>query len=1040
MRRISLLLALSIALAASRPAPAVTLAEGDIIVTDITQNAVYRVHPGTGALTLITSGGLLDTPRDVAVHPSHEYLYVTESNFNDAVIRIDLTDPDNVVQRLITSQGFFTSPRGIVIEDSGDLLVSDPFDARVFRVNLMNGSQSVFAAPNGASTSFRFPDFLALDATGRLLVTDAPAGNDKFLHRVEKSGGSPQSPPLFTGQPFLFPRGVAVEANGNILVADSLARAVFRLNPSGVLQSTVASGGSLQSLRGIAVEANGNIVVADATAKAVFRIHPSTGAISTVASGSNLQSPLGIAVVRAIVPVVKNGVIAADSGAGTIVRVAPNGDETTLVLMPAGTTLASPIAVARTRPGAPWNGAILVVEAGALRAIDADGFVTGVAPLSNATGLAVDAAGDVLVTDLAQDAVVRIEPDGTKTVLPQDEDSECDLTDPVAIAIDRDGLLVVATTAANESPDLPQEHGRVLRIHPITGDCRLVSEDAKLHRIRGLAIDANGDVLIADDLNPESTIGSSVDSVLRIGAHSEQLSSSTQSVSGSFSALQGIAVDVNRDLIVSDQGTAADASVQEILRIDPLDSGTQPQLASGAPFQTIRGITLDAPPPAFPLADTDADLFGASVDNCPDESNQDQKDTDIDTRGDVCDPDDDNDVVCDPGEASDGVCSGADNCHFVANPTQQDIDDPGVGDGVGDSCDNCKDDPNAGQENNDLDAAGDACDVDDDNDGACDVVGTTSTACTGGPDNCPFVANAQQEHSDNDSLGDACDVDDDNDQICDAAGTTSAECTGGPDNCRVNSNFDQADGDGDAAGDACDNCLGLSNPGQENTDRSSETVFQGDACDLDDDNDHICDVGGASDGVCTGGPDNCRNIANAGQSNVDGDTVGDACDNCAFVANPNQLDTDKDGPGDACDDDDDGDGDPDAQDNCPSISNPNQIDDDSDAVGNVCDNCRLLANATQIDTNKDGFGNSCDADYTGATPNVGDLVVGAADFSRFRAAFQTSTGNPGYSAEIDSNSDGAIGAADFTMFRSSFQRAPGPSGFACAGSIPCPPP
>ena len=55
----------------------------------------------------------------------------------------------------------------------------------------------------------------------------------------------------------------------------------------------------------------------------------------------------------------------------------------------------------------------------------------------------------------------------------------------------------------------------------------------------------------------------------------------------------------------------------------------------------------------------------------------------------------------------------------------------------------------------------------------------------------------------------------------------------------------------------------------------------------------------------------------------------------------------------------------------------------------------------------------------------GDGIVGALDFTRFRDAYVTSTGNPGYYRDIDANSDGAIGALDFAVFESSL---PAPAG------------
>ena len=54
-----------------------------------------------------------------------------------------------------------------------------------------------------------------------------------------------------------------------------------------------------------------------------------------------------------------------------------------------------------------------------------------------------------------------------------------------------------------------------------------------------------------------------------------------------------------------------------------------------------------------------------------------------------------------------------DNCPFIANTYQQDIDN----DAVGDICDNCRWDSNTFQEDTDGDGDGDVCDPDIDNDG-----------------------------------------------------------------------------------------------------------------------------------------------------------------------------------------------------------------------------------------------------------------------------------------------------------------------------------
>jgi Thrombospondin type 3 repeat len=72
------------------------------------------------------------------------------------------------------------------------------------------------------------------------------------------------------------------------------------------------------------------------------------------------------------------------------------------------------------------------------------------------------------------------------------------------------------------------------------------------------------------------------------------------------------------------------------------------------------------------------------------------------------------------------------------------------------------------------------------------------------------------------------------------------------------------------------------------------------------------------------------------QSDRDMDTVVDRDDNCPNVANTDQKDVDQNGIGDMCEDRDldrilDG------VDNCPQDSNPDQRDTDGDGIGDICD-------------------------------------------------------------------------------------------------------
>ena len=70
--------------------------------------------------------------------------------------------------------------------------------------------------------------------------------------------------------------------------------------------------------------------------------------------------------------------------------------------------------------------------------------------------------------------------------------------------------------------------------------------------------------------------------------------------------------------------------------------------------------------------------------------------------------------------------------------------------------------------------------------------------------------------------------------------------------------------------------------------------------------------------------DNCPEIFNPDQNDVDNDKIGDACDPCNFTDPNNPLDRDNDGVDDICD-------------NCPQTPNFNQMNSDGDDTGNACD-------------------------------------------------------------------------------------------------------
>jgi len=150
----------------------------------------------------------------------------------------------------------------------------------------------------------------------------------------------------------------------------------------------------------------------------------------------------------------------------------------------------------------------------------------------------------------------------------------------------------------------------------------------------------------------------------------------------------------------------------------------------------------------------------------------------------------------------------------------------------------------------------------------------------------------------------------------------------------------------------------------------------GEACSLD-----VCITDVNADSDNDGVPDvedNCADVADATQVDLDRDGVGDSCDDdddndgvddtadlCPRDADADQSDNDGDHIGDTCDDDDDGDGRADSDDNCPLDSNSDQADADADGLGDACDLCPYDAAPAHVDTDSDGIGNICDPDDDG---------------------------------------------------------------------------
>jgi streptogramin lyase len=130
------------------------------------------------------------------------------------------------------------------------------------------------------------------------------------------------------------------------------------------------------------------------------------------------------------------------------------------------------------------------VEGGVLRVNPTSGAQTTVVfgqnqPISNPTGIVVEANGDLLVVDPTTSAVYRIDP-----ASPQEQttvSSGGSFVDPTGIALEANGDILIADGAAG-----------VIAVDPTSGEQATISSGGSFANPTGIAVEANGNILVAD--------------------------------------------------------------------------------------------------------------------------------------------------------------------------------------------------------------------------------------------------------------------------------------------------------------------------------------------------------------------------------------------------------------------------------------------------------------------------------------------------------------------------------------------------------------
>ena len=302
-------------------------------------------------------------------------------------------------------------------------------------------------ADSTSALLFSSPDDVATDAAGNIYVADygnnliqkiTPAG---MVTTLAGNGNIGSINGISTAATFNGPSGIAVDGAGNVYVADAGNNLIRQITPDGTvstLAGTVVAADTSNTITaeplfagpsGVAVDASGNVYVADAGNNRICVVNPS-GVTKTLAgsggAGANdgtgisatFNNPTGVAVDAS------GNVYVADFLNNLIRKIAPGGVVTTL----AGTG-----------------------------AIGSDNGAGTSASFYFPNSLAVDASGNVYVTDDINNLIRQITPDGTVSTLagsgmPGSQNgvgTAATFNDPAGIAVDPTGNLYVADANNN---------------------------------------------------------------------------------------------------------------------------------------------------------------------------------------------------------------------------------------------------------------------------------------------------------------------------------------------------------------------------------------------------------------------------------------------------------------------------------------------------------------------------------------------------------------------------------------------------------------
>ena len=306
-------------------------------------------------------------------------------------------------------------PSGIAVDAAGHLFIADTGNERIRKVDadgaistVAGNGQSGFSGDGGLAiqANLAYPIDIAVDAAGNFFIADLlnlrirsvdPNGIINTVAGNGEPGFSEDDGPA-TQTSLAYPMDIAVDAAGNLFIADGGNIRIRKVDSNGIISTVAGNGqpgfigdGGPATQAGfspplyIAVDATGNLFISDSHNHRIRKVD-ANGIITTVAGNGEPDS----------------------SGDGGPATRASLFNPTRIAMDAAGSLFIADSGNNRIRKVDP-NGTITTVAGNGQWGFSGDGGPTTQASLRSPDGLAIDAAGNLYITDQSNRRIRKVE-------------------------------------------------------------------------------------------------------------------------------------------------------------------------------------------------------------------------------------------------------------------------------------------------------------------------------------------------------------------------------------------------------------------------------------------------------------------------------------------------------------------------------------------------------------------------------------------------------------------------------------------------------